>query len=101
MFRTLLLLFFMLYLAVPAWAADATNNCHEQKAWEDWQARVSKHPEDNELHTLHALWLGFCMKVERGDLAFDEASALFEQTRRTLIQRRQDENQGKKPRAPL
>jgi hypothetical protein len=29
------------------------------------------------------------------------ASALFEQTRRTLIQRCQAENQGKQPRAPL
>jgi hypothetical protein len=65
-----------------------------KKAWEDWQARVGQHPDDKELHTLHALWLGLCVKVERGDLAFDEASALFEQTRRTLNYRIRDKSPG-------
>jgi hypothetical protein len=101
MFRTVLLLFFMLCLAFPTLAAEAPNNCHKQQAWADWQARISKHPEDKELQVLHALWLGLCVKVERGDLAFDEASAMFEQTRRTLIQQRQKENQAKKDAAPL
>jgi hypothetical protein len=78
----LCLLVSLLPLALPA-QAPPTNNCHDPAAWAGWEATVTKHPEDVELQTLHALWMGLCIKVERGDLALEEAMTIFENARGT------------------
>lgn len=55
MVRTFLFLFFLFGLAFPTWTVEVPDNCHKQQAWADWQERVRKHPEDQELQVLHAL----------------------------------------------
>jgi hypothetical protein len=92
----------VLCLFPPVFAQEGdSNNCHDPSAWTDWQERVSQHPEDQELQILHALWLGLCVKVERGDVSLDDAITIFENARSTLIQQRQEEKGEKKPPAPL
>jgi hypothetical protein len=81
-------------------AADPTpqeqeNNCQDPGAWADWEARVAQHPTDTELQVLHALWIGLCVKVDRGDLTLEEAIAAFEGARETLIQKRWEERREK------
>lgn len=50
---------------------------------------------------LHALRLGLCLKVERGDLTVDNATEIFEKARETLIQKRWErQQQTPKPHAP-
>src|SRR5437867_5605930 len=74
-------LFFLVLLfagSVPA-QEQAPNNCHNPASWADWDARVTQHPADTELQTLHALWLGLCLKVDRGEVTLGEATTLFEQ----------------------
>lgn len=65
------------------------NNCHDPSAWSDWEERSANNQGDVELQTLHALWMGLCAKIERGDLAFDQATSIFERARDALIQQRQ------------
>jgi hypothetical protein len=101
MSRVVMPVLFTICLVFPAFADEAPNNCHDSASWQDWNDRVKKHPGDNELHTLHALWLGLCVKVERGDVSLDDAITIFENARNTLIQQRQEEKGEKKPPAPL
>lgn len=90
-----------LLLAPLALLADEKdpNNCHDPSAWSDWEERMTKNSEDIELQTLHALWMGLCAKVERGDLEFDQATSIFERARDVLIQQRRE--QRKEQQTPL
>lgn len=64
------------------------NNCHDPSAWSDWEERTAQHPEDTELHTLHALWMGLCVKIDQGAIAFEQAMVIFERAREALFQQR-------------
>jgi hypothetical protein len=97
----IVLVLFTVCFASFTFADEAPNNCHDPASWQDWNDRVKQHPDDKELHILHALWLGLCVKVERGDVSLDDAITIFENARSTLIQRRQEEKREKKPPAPL
>ena len=77
------------------------NNCHDPSAWRDWEERAAKHPDDIELQTLHALWMGLCMKVERGDIEFAHATGIFERAREALIQQRRKQRHEHPPQNPL
>jgi len=69
--------------------------CRDEASRADWDTRVAQHPTDAELQTLHALWLGLCVKVERGDMDLEEASTIFEKVRGTLVRNRLEERQDK------
>ena len=77
------------------------NNCHDPSAWRDWEERTAKHPEDIELQTLHALWMGLCAKVEHGDMEFAQATEIFERARDALIQQRHEQRQEHPQQNPL
>jgi hypothetical protein len=97
-----LLCLLLLCFSCPAWAQDQeTNNCHDPAAWTDWAACAAQHPHDTELQMLHALWMGLCFKVEKGDLLFEDAVRIFEHARETLIHNRQEQRDVKQPPAPL
>jgi hypothetical protein len=87
-------LFCMLLLLAPlTLLADEKekNNCHDLSAWQDWEERTAKNPDDVELQTLHALWMGLCVKVEQGAIEFDQATVIFERARDALIQQRREQ----------
>lgn len=50
-----------------------------------WEALIKEHPDDLQIHALHALRLGLCFTVERGDLSVDQATEIFENMRNALI----------------
>jgi hypothetical protein len=96
--RVVLAVLLVVCLNPPILAQDEdANNCHDPKAWADWQERVDKHPHDQELQVLHALWMGLCIKVEMGAISLTDAITIFEQARQGLIQQHREQNQGKKP----
>ena len=66
-------------------------NCHDPSVRAHWDTLVAKNPEDMELQTLHALWLGLCMKIDREELPYEEAWDIFERAKGTMIQKRQEE----------
>jgi hypothetical protein len=100
--HSVLLCLFLLCCSCPAVAQEQeTNNYQDPAAWTDWQERVSQHPKDQELHLLYALWMGLCIKVDKGEVPFEDAISLFEHARQALIQQRQEEKRAKKSPAPL
>lgn len=50
-----------------------------------WEALVQEHPDDMQIHALHALRVGLCFKVDRSDLTVDQATEIFENMRSALI----------------
>ncbi len=63
---------FLLLLTVPLSAqADATNDCKNPDATIQWEQLAKKYPDDMAIHRLHALRLGLCEKVERGDVTVE------------------------------
>ena len=69
-------------------AGAADNHCNDQETWREWEALVQKYPSDMDLHTLHALRIGLCAKVSRGDLSVDEATEIFERARKRILEKK-------------
>ncbi len=65
--------------------AEEKNYCNDQDANMEWEALIREHPDDMQIHALHALRLGLCFKVDRGDLTVDQATEIFENMRTALI----------------
>ena len=90
------LLLLLVPLALRA-AEQDPNHCHEPSVWPDWEERTAKHPDDLELQTLPALWMGLCRKVERGDIELAHATGIFERAREALIQQRREQRKDHQP----
>lgn len=69
-----------------AYSEPETNYCHDHETNAHWEALARKYPNDMGVATLHALRLGLCLKVERGDLTIDEATEIFENAREQIVQ---------------
>jgi hypothetical protein len=65
--------------------AEEKNYCEDQDTNMHWEALIQEHPDDMQIHSLHALRLGLCFKVDRGDLTVDQATDIFENMRNALI----------------
>jgi hypothetical protein len=65
--------------------AEEKNYCEDSDANMHWEALIREHPDDLQIHALHALRLGLCFKVDRGDLTVDQATEIFENMRNALI----------------
>lgn len=86
---SLLLLGLALHPAQADERSEPTNYCHSPESWAEWDQLLAQHPDDRGLQTLHALRLGICLKVDRGELTLDEGTAIFEAARTTLITHQQ------------
>ena len=93
--------FFLAFLLLPPGVVAATATSTETTSWtycddeatrRDWERRTANNPDDRELQTLHALWLGLCAKVKRSELAVDEAINIFEHLRHQFIEQRREQN---------
>jgi hypothetical protein len=86
LFIILIIALCLLKTPFPANAGD--NYCQDPDTWAEWDALVEKFPGDKDIQTLHALRLGLCMKVERGDLSEWEATVIFENARESIINKK-------------
>jgi hypothetical protein len=87
MFRPLLLL-----LIPSILAADPVIYCDDPATIADWRERAERYPNDAAIQTLHALWLGLCVKVKEGGMNPEYAIDLFEQERvRKALERVREE----------
>ncbi len=72
-----------------AWAdlinLEEYNYCNDQEANTEWEVLVLKYPADLQMHALHALRMGLCFKVNRGDIDLNQATEIFENMRLALI----------------
>ncbi len=65
--------------------AGKKNFCNEPDANLQWEPLILEYPDDMQIHTLHALRVGLCFKVNRGDLTVGQAMKIFENMKRALI----------------
>ncbi len=68
-----------------------TNHYKNPNASLEWVALIEKYPDDMSLQVLHALRLGLSMKVERGDIALDEATEIFEKIKMSYIKAQKED----------
>ena len=86
----ILLLIFTLFVAnLPAIAAE--DYCSDPESWGEWEELVEKYPNDSDIQTLHALRIGLCLKVERGDLTVEQGTDIFEKARRAILEKKKAE----------
>jgi hypothetical protein len=86
----ILLLFFILSLSsLPIIAAE--NYCTDPESWGEWEELVAKYPNDSDIQTLHALRIGLCLKIERGDLTLEQGTDIFEKARQAILEKKKAE----------
>jgi len=64
------------------------NFCRDPESWKEWDTLLEKYPGDMDVHALHALRIGLCFKVDRGDLSVQEATEIFERARDAVVRKR-------------
>jgi hypothetical protein len=84
-------LLFLILVVHSASIAKSENYCHDQESWKEWDAIIEKNPNDMEVQTLHALRIGLCMKVDRGEITLEQATEIFESAREAIIQKRKED----------
>jgi hypothetical protein len=84
------LLGFALHPVHASGPSEPTNYCHSPESWAEWKELLAKHPHDRGLQTLHALRLGICLKVDRGEITLDDSTAIFEEARSALMAQKQE-----------
>ena len=89
-FSFILVLVLMLVLA-GKFAVATENYCKDRESWEEWEALVEKYPNDLDVQALHALRIGLCVKVERGDLTVEQATLIFERARDAIVRKKKAE----------
>jgi hypothetical protein len=89
-FHLVLLLIFALLLSnLPAIAAE--DYCSDPESWEEWEELIEKYPNDSDIQALHALRIGLCLKVERGDLTVEQGTDIFEKARKAILEKKRAE----------
>jgi hypothetical protein len=81
--------------------AESENYCHDEKSWEEWDSLIEGSPDDTALQTLHALRIGLCIKVDRGQITIDEPTTIFESARETIIEKRKVDEKREKDKQKL
>jgi hypothetical protein len=81
--------------------AESDNYCYDEKSWKEWDALVEKNPNDMEVQALHALRIGLCAKVDKGEITLEQATEIFESARETIIEKRKEDQKRKGDRQKL
>ena len=89
----IVILLFVSLSVVPSPAADSSNTCKDPDSWKEWDQLVFKYPQDMIVQALHALRIGLCLKIERGDLTVEEATEIFNRLWDDAIREKQKQEQ--------
>lgn len=90
-FPIVLLLTLALLVHSSSFGIATDNYCKDPESWKEWEALVEKYPNDFDVQALHALRIGLCLKVERGDLTVEQATLIFERAREAIISKKKAE----------
>jgi len=66
--------------------SESENYCHDEKSWAEWDQIIAKNPNDMEIQALHALRIGLCAKVDRGEITLEQATEIFKSARGAIVQ---------------
>ena len=89
--KTIIILTLSILLFSYAVNAEEKNYCDDADTNMKWEALIKEYPYDMGLHALHALRLGLCLKVGKGDISIDEAKEIFKNVKKAFIDRKLDE----------
>ncbi len=89
--KTIFIIALSILLFSCALNAEEKNYCKDPDANLEWEALIHEHPGDMQIHALHALRLGLCFKVDKGDISISQATEIFENMRSALINARERE----------
>jgi len=67
------------------------NYCKDPESWKQWDVLIQKYPDDLDIHALHALRLGLCAKIERGDITVADSITIFENAREAILEKKKGE----------
>ena len=84
-----ILSFTLFFASLPAIAAE--DYCSDPESWEEWEELIEKYPNDSDIQALHALRIGLCLKVERGDLTVEQGTDIFEKARKAILEKKRAE----------
>ena len=70
----------------------AEEYCSDPESWKEWEELIEKYPDDSDIQALHALRIGLCLKVERGDLTVEQGTDIFEKARKAILEKKKAEN---------
>jgi hypothetical protein len=91
----------LIFAVYSASIAEPGNYCHDKETWKKWDALIEKNPNDMETQALHALRIGLCAKVDKGQITLEKATEIFESAREAIIQKRKEDQTRKKDRQKL
>jgi len=94
--KTVFIILFLVFIYTNSLYADPENYCRDQESWEEWDTIIEKNPDDMQVQALHALRIGLCVKVDRGEITLDQATEIFEAARETIVEKREVDEQQEK-----
>ena len=81
--------------------SESENYCHDEKSWKEWDRLIEKNPNDMGVQALHALRIGLCTKVDKGEIALEQATEIFESAREAIIQKLKEDQKREQDRQKL
>lgn len=69
-------------------AQQSQNYCHDKESNEQWNKMVEKYPQDYALQAVHAIRIGLCEKIDRGEISLEEGVIWFNDIFNMLKQER-------------
>ena len=85
--KSLLILAVLTLVAMPVSAEEIPNFCHQPEMVLEWEELNKKYPHDLNIQALHAMRIGLCEKIDRGDLTVVDGIAIFEALRAAVVNR--------------
>ena len=94
-------LLFLILVVHSVSSAESENYCHDKESWKEWDTLVEKNPNDMEVQALHALRIGLCVKVDKGQITLEQATEIFKSAREAIIEKRKMDEKREKDRQKL
>jgi hypothetical protein len=85
--KMLMALAVLVFVATQSFAEEIENFCHQPEMILEWEELNKKYPHDLNIQALHAMRIGLCEKIDRGDLAVADGIAIFEALRAAVLDR--------------
>ena len=83
-----IILIVCLFLPTIVLAVDKYDSkyCKDPAELQKWANMLEKNPDSDAIATIHALWIGLCLKVEAHNITTVRANKIFEDFRWVIIE---------------
>jgi len=98
--KKLIIVLFLIVFTVPVFAQDE-NFCNDKESWKEWNKLALKYPQDMDVQMLHAVRIGFCIKIEEGTISFEMANDIFNKLHESVIKKSKEQQEQNKKNSEL